>query len=281
MATLHLVGARNEPAPPPADERFDEPATLGEFLRRAREARGLTLDGLTRQTRIPRRHLEAIEGGSLTWVPEFYQRAEVRAIARAVGVGEQLALSRLQTAVRPVEAPADAAPAPPARGFSALYVSLALGAVVLASSLIAWGLFERSLTGGDVTGPRGTSSSQPPLQVTDDPASQGPGAPSDHALPPGADTALAPAPATTVLVVTTQPPGARVTVDGVGWGVSPIVIRHLPPGNKRIRVSMEGYAAAERMLALEGGEPRAVNVRLPRDGRTPDHAGPAALASGP
>ena len=40
----------------------------------------------------------------------------------------------------------------------------------------------------------------------------------------------------TELVVTSQPPGARVTVDGIGWGSAPVSIRFLPAGSKRIRV---------------------------------------------
>jgi len=180
MATVHFVGARNEPAPQ-ADEPGDERTRFGEWLRRARQARGLTLDGITRQTRIPRRHLEAIEGGNLTGLPEFYQRAEVRAFARAVGIDEQLALSRLEMAVRPVEAEADVPRAQPVRRFPALYFSLALGTAVLASALVLWVLFDRPLT--TVAGTRSTTSSQPPSpQALDDSGSQVSGVPSGDAL---------------------------------------------------------------------------------------------------
>jgi cytoskeletal protein RodZ len=258
MATVHLVGARNEPTPR-AEERGDARTSFGEWIRRAREARGLTLDGITQQTRIPRRHLEAIEGGNLTMLPEFYQRAEVRAFARAVGVDEELALSRLQTAVKPVEAPADVPRAQPARRFSTMHVALALGAVVLASALVARVIFERSLATAGVAGSPGTTGSQqPPREARDDAGASGPGLPSGDAGVPSGNAAVpsgdalpaAPAPAvatppiTTVLVVTTQPPGARVTVNGIGWGMSPVAIRHLPPGNKLIRVSKDGYGAA-------------------------------------
>src|SRR5205823_3114119 len=52
--------------------------------------------------------------------------------------------------------------------------------------------------------------------------------------------AKAPALAGTELMVITEPPGARVTVDGIGWGVAPITIRYLPPGTKLIRFSKDG-----------------------------------------
>ena len=61
-------------------------AHFGEFLRDARERRGLTVRDVSNETKIPRRHLEAFEHGDLTVVPNrLYRRAEVRAYAQAVG----------------------------------------------------------------------------------------------------------------------------------------------------------------------------------------------------
>ncbi len=75
--------------------------------------------------------------------------------------------------------------------------------------------------------------------------------------------ARAPQPATPAeLVITTQPDGARVTVNGVGWGTSPVTIRHLPPGSKRIRVTKHGYTAGERSITIDEGARRAVRIDL-------------------
>jgi hypothetical protein len=52
------------------------------------------------------------------------------------------------------------------------------------------------------------------------------------------------------LEVITEPPGAHVTVDGIGWGVTPVTIRHLPPGSKRVRVTWDGHASTERLTTL-------------------------------
>jgi hypothetical protein len=57
------------------------------------------------------------------------------------------------------------------------------------------------------------------------------------------------------LVITSNPSGARVTVNGVGWGWTPVTIRHLPPGEKRIRLSKDGYATAERAIQLTPDRP--------------------------
>ena len=79
-------------------------------------------------------------------------------------------------------------------------------------------------------------------------------------------TAASESPATagsvTELVVATQPAGARVTVNGIGWGVTPVTIRHMPPGEKLVRVSKEGYASEERTLRLEQGRQQTLEIQL-------------------
>jgi len=79
---------------------------------------------------------------------------------------------------------------------------------------------------------------------------------------PQADEPRPPVNAVTELVVTTEPAGARVTVNGIAWGVSPVTIRHLPAGNKHIRVTLEGYASQERVLKLDAGQQRALDISL-------------------
>jgi hypothetical protein len=58
-------------------------------------------------------------------------------------------------------------------------------------------------------------------------------------------------------VVTSDPPGARVTVNGVGWGTTPLTIRYLPLGQKRVRLTMSGYVSAERTVVVDGRRPTA------------------------
>lgn len=56
-------------------------------LEKARVARGRSLDDIASQTKINRRHLEAIEAGDLTRLPQGpYVKAFIREFARAVGV---------------------------------------------------------------------------------------------------------------------------------------------------------------------------------------------------
>ena len=56
-----------------------------------------------------------------------------------------------------------------------------------------------------------------------------------------------------ILRITSDPSGARVTVNGVGWGTTPVVIRHLPFGAKRIRLTKDGFKADERVVSTASG----------------------------
>jgi cytoskeletal protein RodZ len=67
--------------------------SLGEQLRRAREARGVTLREISEQTRITMRHLEAIESDDYKHLPGgIFNKSFIKAYARHVGFDEQRAL---------------------------------------------------------------------------------------------------------------------------------------------------------------------------------------------
>ncbi|AQR75020.1 helix-turn-helix domain-containing protein [Sphingomonas sp. LM7] len=65
------------------------PATVGEKLRAAREAQKLELSEIASRTRIPQRHLEAIEQSNFAGLPSItYSMGFAKSYARAVGVDE-------------------------------------------------------------------------------------------------------------------------------------------------------------------------------------------------
>ena len=253
------------------DGRITGSVSLGELLRAAREARGLTLERIAQETRIPQRHLEALEHGDLGPSPAgFYQRAELRAYARAVGLDTELALARLQSAVKPAEAANPIREAAP-RKTSAH--SRTFGLVVLAAVVVAAAVVGRTISQPEPqterVPPSSIGSASPALSVPPDTAatpSQSPSAVSSAPAPNVGVQAAAETPvpvnAVTELVVTTQPEGARVTVNGIGWGVSPVTLHHISPGEKRIRVSKEGYTSQERVLQLGGGQQQTLDIRL-------------------
>jgi transcriptional regulator with XRE-family HTH domain len=65
-----------------------------------------------------------------------------------------------------------------------------------------------------------------------------------------------------VLVVTSRPEGARVTVNGIGWGMTPLTVRHLPQGLQRVRLTKDQYLSEERVVQLGEGRNHVVNVSL-------------------
>jgi cytoskeletal protein RodZ len=279
----------------------------------------LTLETIANETKIPRKHLEAIERGNLALMPAvFYQRAEVRAFARAVGLDQNLALAHLESIAKPVEAEPPREIPKRARSIGQpIYVVIALGLIALAAAVVARAISERMPTpddGAAIASPTAspgeavpavrdasqdavsaqpTSSQAPPparpassqgaqtlpvaapaapvAPAAQKPTSIAPAQPVDEGAPAGtqaetepaqAPQPLLPARPVTELVVTTEPAGARVTVNGIGWGVSPVTIRHLPPGDKRIRVSKEGYTAEERVVRITEGRQQALDVSL-------------------
>ena len=76
--------------------------------------------------------------------------------------------------------------------------------------------------------------------------------------PPGP----APLPRPGLLALTSDPPGARASVDGSDRGVTPLELS-LPPGRPHtLRVVLAGYAEAELALTLRAGERRQETLRL-------------------
>lgn len=71
------------------DSTTSTPRTAGMMLRSAREGQGLNLSDIAQRTRIPLRHLEAVEDGKFQALPSVtYAMGFGRAYARAVGVDE-------------------------------------------------------------------------------------------------------------------------------------------------------------------------------------------------
>ena len=97
--TTRLSGSSGKGGPSHTPPHEGDRPGIGELLRRARTGRGLTLEQIANETRIPQSHLEALEHDNLAVVPAgFYRRAEIRAYARAVNLDQNLALTELDRA---------------------------------------------------------------------------------------------------------------------------------------------------------------------------------------
>ncbi|HEX4737610.1 MAG TPA: helix-turn-helix domain-containing protein [Allosphingosinicella sp.] len=120
-------------------------AAIGERLRQAREAKGLSLDDIARQTRIPIRHLEHIEREEWDALPAItYSVGFVRSYANAVGLDgpamgaelrEQLGGIRSAGAISTAYyEPADPARVPPRW----IALAAALLAILLVVGYLVW-----------------------------------------------------------------------------------------------------------------------------------------------
>jgi cytoskeleton protein RodZ len=128
--------------------------SVGERLRVAREEKGMSLEDIAAQTRIPQRHLESIERSEWDKLPApTYTIGFARSYATSVGldrvdIADQLRIeiggSRPQTMMSPeVFEPAD-----PARTMPKALVFGAIAAVILLVLVMTW-LNKRSLEPGD------------------------------------------------------------------------------------------------------------------------------------
>jgi len=291
--TTHLAESSGIGRPAHTGPPENDGPGLGELLRRARQGRGLTLEQIANETRIPRHHLEALEHDNFAVVPAgFYRRAEIRAFARAVCLDQRVALAELERAEAVPETPRNQG-----QGFPLQRVLIVIGVVVAAAVFgRAWGGREPARQGDAhvrsvidspqpsvlpvrETPPSTVVENSPPVQLDQVAPLL---APSGGALAEGnhptearslaasngdlavttEQTEVRSAGSVTELVVTTEPAGARVTVNGIGWGLAPVTIRHLAAGDKRIRVSKEGYTTEERTVRIAEGRLKALDIRL-------------------
>jgi len=199
---------------------------IGAILAAARQAQGLDLTDVARDTRVPLRHLTAIEADAHDSLPALpYTIGFVKAFARVVGVDPDMAGARFRAEtskaahvpVAPAMTPLDERRLPP-RGLIMLSVA-ALVAVI--AVIVAW-------SAGALDGPRpapvvaaampsdtlaAASTTVSPAAVVVPPPGSPPAAP--VAMPPAAQVA---APSATVAAAPTGPATAVAT------GTGPVVI---------------------------------------------------------
>ena len=221
---------------------------IGERLKAAREAKGMSLEDVASQTRIPIRHLKHIEQGDWHELPAVtYSVGFARTYANAVGLNgnalgaelrEQLGATRAEPAAAVYYEPADPARVPPR--------SLALIAVAIAVLLVvAYGVWrsgvldgtsvdESQLSGVETAAP---SAEQPAAEAPQTEAPAATPAPSgpvmltatdavwlriyeaggkrlyEATMQPG-DTYEVPATATRPQILTGKPEALRVTIGG-------------------------------------------------------------------
>lgn len=124
-------------------------SNVGERLRVAREEKGLSLEDVATQTRIPLRHLEAIETGDWSRLPApTYTIGFAKSYASAVGLDRDQVGDDVRTEIggqRPATTTTETfEPADPARTMPRWLVITAIAAIILVVLMFTW-LNSRSL----------------------------------------------------------------------------------------------------------------------------------------
>lgn len=249
---------RGNPASPAASV---EPAEFAEYLRAERERRRISLDQVSDETKIAKGHLAALERGDVrNWPGGMYRRAMMRAYAESIGVDREFALRQFDRAFEETrvkqDAPAIPAEPPPsvaqARTYRPLIAAVGVIAIIAAIATMIWPGEPSTTDGPEATvvaaaGPLPSAPSRPAVVPASAPetaiATAGNAAPK-----PTADAR--PLASDGRLMVESDPPGARVTVNGIGWGETPVTIRHVEFGEKRVRLTLQGYVSDERVVRL-------------------------------
>ena len=157
-------------------------ASIGRYLARQRELRGISVPELSEQTKIPLRSLERLESGAFDRDADGFARGFVRTVAEALGLDPDEAVMRLMT--EPPEDEPEARSAVPrglvAAGLGLLAAALAVLAVWALGALLPAGdagraasseivyrtdavraLAESSAAGAPAPGPEAASSPAP------------------------------------------------------------------------------------------------------------------------
>jgi hypothetical protein len=247
------------------NRKFIDGATFGAYLQNHRDGHNLSLQDIVARTKIAARHLAALERGDIrSWPGGIYRRAMVRAYAAAVGLDPEVTVSdfveTFDDTPPQVEANASVESRPlhglvTVRPRASVYLGLVLCAAIAA---LGWAAARPS----DAAPPTASGTAGGPAVADVEPHQ--PAAIVTPPQPAAADTP--PISVEGAIRIVSEPAGAYVTVNGIGWGQTPITVRHLDPGEKRVRISKDGYRSAERLLLLTRAAPApTVRVALEAD----------------
>ena len=260
--------------------RFIDGATFGTFLQNHREGRNLSLQDIAAGTKIATRHLAALERGDVrSWPGGIYRRAMVRAYATAVGLDPDVTFNEFTDAFTetpvPVEPEKRQASPVPLQGLVAIrprapvFVGLAGCAALAVLAVLGWTVTSDAAgamkTRIDASALSKVEGPTPSYEAVAEPVVNA-SAPQPLSAEPAVQNTSNVQPVESIeasLRITSEPAGADVTVNGIRWGHTPVTIRYLAPGEKRVRLSMQGYTSVERRLELTADQPaQAMRVML-------------------
>jgi len=123
--------------------------------------------------------------------------------------------------------------------------------------------------------PQSPASGEPPATVSPKPVVATP----PVSATPVVVTPTPPASPPATLSISSTPRGARVQIDGLARGVTPLTLSQLRAGPYKVRISHEGYRSVIRTVRLDPGKTLRLGVKLPA--QTPPKAASPVVKPAP
>ncbi len=247
------------------------PAEFGERLRRGREQKQRSLEEIADVTKITIHQLRSLERGDLDRLPAgIYRRAIVRQYSEAVGLNVEETIRDLADVSTDVDVHIESleefgrprGDAGSSSFTTALWSSAAALVVLGVAAAIATAWYRAGTAAPAALPVTAASAPAPETEATAitlvaaaesvEPAASQPQPLTQTPTPtqPQTETGSVTAANATEgeLRITSEPSGALVTVNGVGWGATPVTIQYMPFGTKLIRATKSGYVSAQRVF---------------------------------
>ncbi len=245
------------------------PPTFGASLRAARLSRNISLDTVAAHTKINRSFFQDLERNDLSKWPsgQFYRESHLRAYAKAVGLNPREVIDGFR---RELAAGGTNSALPPGtpRRLTPVTIPIILALTLAVSySLARWLAPEvqmPAITAIAVDEPAPTPS--PAVDAAVAPKVE-PSPQETKPQPPSATVPIDPKPIDGELIITSTPAGARVLVNGIGRGETPVRVQHLAPGSYTIRVIYPGLPGVTQRATITPNRPSvsvSATLELPR-----------------
>jgi cytoskeletal protein RodZ len=247
------------------------PPSFGASLREARLRRNISLEDIAAHTKINRSFLQDLERNDLSRWPrnQFYCESYLRAYSTAIGLDPREVIDGFRKEFVASSAPRPVPPSRNAHWLNPVTIPIILAVTFVSAYLLARvfapdsGAAETPAATAPATTATPAAPRLRPGQVAPAksdpvvPAVEAPAPVSQAAIPPPNEPPPVDAPVRGELSINSTPTGARVLVNGIARGTTPLLLQNLPPGSYTIRMILPGRPGVTRSATISSERPRA------------------------
>ncbi len=251
------------------------PPTFGASLRAARLRRDISIKAVAAHTKINVAFLQDLERNDLSKWPanQFYRESYLRAYAVAIGLDPREVIEHFRREFQTAGGSSTAPPSPRPRRLTPVTIPFILAVTFAVTYTIARWLAPVAPAPARVipeirSAPLAIDAGQPSIVETSESAPSAAARSSIElpAQPTPETTAMSTSGAGEIdgeLTIASTPSGARVLVNGINRGVTPVTVRYLPAGAYTIRVIYSGLTGVTRRATISAQRRRVtVSVEL-------------------